>query len=166
MIEILTIGAYGWTEPEFLDALEAAGADVFCDLRRRRGVRGSEYAFVNHQRLEAALTARGIPYRHFLELAPSPELRAGEAARDREARVKKRLRTELSEEFQAGFAAECLAHWDAAAFAAGLAPAARPALFCVEREPAACHRSLVAARLAATLSLPLRHLVPGQGGGE
>ncbi|MCB0149862.1 MAG: hypothetical protein KDE01_19725, partial [Caldilineaceae bacterium] len=34
------------------------------------------------------------------------------------------------------------------------------ALFCVEAEPAACHRSLVAERLAADLGLPVEHLLP------
>jgi hypothetical protein len=34
------------------------------------------------------------------------------------------------------------------------------ALFCVEREPAACHRSLVAARLSRDLGLDVEHLGP------
>jgi len=34
--------------------------DTFCDIRARRGVRGSEYAFANHQRLAARLAERNI----------------------------------------------------------------------------------------------------------
>jgi hypothetical protein len=34
------------------------------------------------------------------------------------------------------------------------------ALLCVEREAEACHRSLVAERLAAEAGVPLRHLTP------
>ena len=34
------------------------------------------------------------------------------------------------------------------------------ALLFVQRDPEACHRSLVADRLAAELGLPVRHLLP------
>jgi hypothetical protein len=34
------------------------------------------------------------------------------------------------------------------------------ALFCVEREPDACHRSLLAERLAADLGVEVVHLLP------
>ncbi len=39
-------------------------------------------------------------------------------------------------------------------------PSTVSALLCVERDPEACHRSLVADRLAAVLGLPVRHLLP------
>jgi uncharacterized protein (DUF488 family) len=159
--EFFTIGVYGFTEDGFFDALRAAGIDTFCDLRRRRGVRGSEYAFVNAARLQQELAARGIAYRHFLELAPSRELREAQAAEDRAARVAKRQRTGLSDGFAAGYREECLAGFDGAAFAAALGPdARRVVLFCVEREPSACHRSLVAERLERDLGAAVTHLVP------
>jgi hypothetical protein len=43
---LLTIGAYGFGPDEFFSALENAGADVFLDIRQRRGLRGSRYAGV------------------------------------------------------------------------------------------------------------------------
>jgi hypothetical protein len=36
----------------------------------------------------------------------------------------------------------------------------RPVLFCVERTPEACHRSLAAERLVQTAGVPVQHLVP------
>ena len=52
---VLTIGAYGFEPEEFFRALEAAGVDVFLDIRQRRGLRGSRYAFANVSRLRAEL---------------------------------------------------------------------------------------------------------------
>lgn len=72
---VLTIGVYGFGRNEFFNALEKAGADVFLDIRQRRGVRGSHYAFANVGRLSAELERRGIAYRHIKELAPDPEIR-------------------------------------------------------------------------------------------
>ncbi len=61
---ILTIGAFGFTEATFFAALVEARVDLLADIRQRRGVRGAEYAFVNHQRLVAGLSAAGIGYRY------------------------------------------------------------------------------------------------------
>ena len=41
-LELLTIGVYGFDPGGFFGALSAAGVDTFCDVRSRRGVRGSE----------------------------------------------------------------------------------------------------------------------------
>jgi hypothetical protein len=60
MIKIVTIGVYGFNEETFFDALQAAGVQVFCDIRWRRGVHGAEYAFVNHKRLVTHLESLGI----------------------------------------------------------------------------------------------------------
>jgi hypothetical protein len=57
---VLTIGVYGFKSDRFFSALENAGADVFLDIRQRRGVRGSRYAFANVGRLSAELERRGI----------------------------------------------------------------------------------------------------------
>jgi uncharacterized protein (DUF488 family) len=159
--EFFTIGVYGFTEDRFFESLRSAEIDTFCDLRRRRGLRGSEYAFANAKRLQAELEKLGIRYRHFLELAPDPELRTAQAAEDRTTHTAKRQRSELSPGFVAGYQESCLAHFDSAAFLADLGPEVkRVVLFCVEREPAACHRSLVAARLQQDLGITVTHLVP------
>jgi hypothetical protein len=159
--EIVTIGVYGWDEASFWAALQAAGVDTFVDIRRRRGVRGAAYAFANAGRLQAGLAALGIRYLHRLDLAPSLETRAAQETADRAAHVVRRQRTALDPAFSERYQRECLASFDSRAFLALLDPGARViALFCVEGEPAACHRSLLAARLASDLSLVVEHLRP------
>jgi uncharacterized protein (DUF488 family) len=158
MVEVLTIGAHGWSATAFFDALVRERVGVFCDLRRRRGVRGAEYAFANSARLQGRLDELGIAYRHRLDLAPSTAIRQAQYAVDESMGVAKRERTQLAPAFAAAYAEECLADFDPVEFLADLAPGPI-CLFCVEREPAACHRSLVAERLAAA-GAPVRHLVP------
>ena len=60
-MKLITIGVYGFDEESFFQALLAAGVDVFCDIRQRRGVRGATYAFANSQRLQRRLAELGIP---------------------------------------------------------------------------------------------------------
>jgi len=158
---IVTIGVYGWVEEDFFRALVDAGVDLFCDLRARRGVRGSTYAWANSERLQARLAELGIRYLHRKELAPSAETRSAQIRADRAARVAKRQRAVLSPAFADAYRRERLEGFDSAAFVAGLGPEAQVVvLFCVEREPAACHRSLVAGRLAADLGIEVVHLLP------
>jgi uncharacterized protein (DUF488 family) len=162
MIErILTIGAYGFDQQSFIDRLTSAGADLFVDIRARRGMRGAAYAFANAARLQESLAAAGIPYTHARELAPSQEVRDAQYAVDAQEKTAKRKRTTLSPTFVEFYRNCCLSSFDTTAFiATHCASARRPVLFCVEREPAACHRSMVAERMAADLSLPVDHLMP------
>jgi uncharacterized protein (DUF488 family) len=159
--KIITLGAYGWDEVRFFSALQRAGVDLFCDLRFRRGVRGREYAFVNSRRLQARLAELGIRYVHFRDLAPSPALRSRQTAADKQAHTRKRQRLALSPEFVAGYQQQCLAEFDSARFAQRLGPDAKAAaLFCVEREAAACHRSLLAERPRKDLGVEVVHVTP------
>lgn len=159
--QLITIGVYGFTEPAFFGALQQAGVDTFCDIRWRRGVRGAEYAFANSGRLQRRLAGLGIRYLHFRVLAPSPALRRRQSETDDALGVGKRKRAVLGETFVAGYQEENLRAFDGRAFLARLGEAARVvALFCVEREPAACHRSLLAARLERDLGLAVTHLTP------
>lgn len=158
--QFFTIGVYGTTEGAFFDALQAAGVDMFCDIRRRRGVRGPEYAFVNSNRLQSALAERSIGYVHLLSLAPTNEVREGQYEVDRQTGTGKRDRSVLSPEFAEAYRDACLADFDAAAFVEQFGEAKRVVLFCVEREAAACHRSLLAERLQRDLSISVVHLVP------
>ncbi len=161
MIKLVTIGVYGYDEAGFFAALEAAHVDTFCDLRRRRAVRGAQYAFANRVRLEARLEALGIRYLHFLGLAPSQTLRARQYAIDKTQHVSKRQRATLGADFIAGYMDECLAQFNSADFLAQLGPEARTvALFCVERDAVACHRSLVAARLHTETGVEVINLAP------
>jgi uncharacterized protein (DUF488 family) len=158
--KIITLGVYGSNEAGFFAALRDASVDTFCDIRARRGVRGSEYAFVNSQRLQAKLAELGIRYLHFKDLAPSEALRKRQYAADKLDRIAKRKRTELSEEFTAGYREEH-GDFDSRKFLEQLGPDARVvALFCVERAASACHRSLLAARLQQDLGVEVVHVTP------
>lgn len=157
--EIVTIGAYGFEHAAFFQALLDAHVDIFCDLRARRGVRGSQYTFANSTRLQQSLQQIGIRYVHCKELAPSAALRAVQTEEDRQAHVAKRARSVLSQRFIQGYEQECLALFDARQFMTQTGKnAAVVCLFCVEHEPDACHRSLVARRLAQELALHVTHI--------
>lgn len=161
--QIVTIGAYGFDADAFFAALQAANVDTFCDIRRRRGVRGAEYAFANSQRLQQRLTELGIRYVYRQELSPSKAIRTAQYAVDKTTKTAKRQRTHLSPAFIAAYEAECLAHLDPNHLLTQLPnDAGVIAFFCVEREPAACHRSLLAHRLAQSLGLDVIHLLPEQ----
>src|SRR5436190_24167163 len=108
MADVLTIGAFGWSEAGFFDALVEARVGLFCDIRRRRGVRGAEYAFVNSARLQGRLEELGIPYVHRLDLAPSEEVRRVQAEVDAGEGIAKRARSALGEAFVAAYTAEHL----------------------------------------------------------
>ena len=149
-VRIFTIGVYGSDCDAFFEALSRARIDVFLDLRRRRAVRGPQYAYANARRLTAELERRGIVYRHVLELAPSRELLALQHAIDaRESGM--RARTALAPEYVRRYTAEVLRPFDFRGLARELEGFRAPVLFCVEREAHACHRSLVAPRLARAL---------------
>jgi uncharacterized protein (DUF488 family) len=157
---LATIGVYGFTAETFLAALRDADVRVLLDVRQRRGVRGSEYAWANAKRLEAALTAAGVECEHRPELAPTTELRHLQYAADAREGVGKRSRAQLAPGYVEGYVSEILDHVDLDALAADLPADGAAALMCVERDPEACHRSLVAARLAERHAVVVEHLRP------
>src|SRR3954452_6164524 len=161
MPAVATIGVYGFTAALFLERLRDADVGLLLDVRQRRGVRGPEYAWANSARLQRMLAEAGIDYRHHKELAPTTELRQLQYREDDRQGVGKRSRKELAGEYRERYLAEIL---DRAALDAVVAelPAGRAAaLLCVERDPEACHRSLIADRLAADHGVQVSHLVPG-----
>jgi len=145
---LATIGVYGFDADAFLRTLRAADVRVVLDVRQRRGVRGREYAWANSARLQAALADAGIGYRHLKELAPTTELRRLQYAADARAGVGKRSRAELAPEYAARYTREILDPAGVDAVVDALPPSGRAALLCVERDPEACHRSLIASRVA------------------
>ena len=160
-VKFVTLGVYGFSADAFFAALQRAGVDTFCDIRWRRGVRGREYAFANSGRLQKRLAELGLRYLHFRELAPTPALRQRQWAADKAEGTTKRKRAALGEVFVTGYREERLAGFDSRKFVEQLGPGARVvALFCVEREPAACHRSLLAAQLQQDLGIEVAHLRP------
>jgi len=160
-MKAITIGVYGYTEEEFFSALQAAGVDTFVDVRQRRGVRGAQYAFVNSQRLQKRLAEMGIRYLHRKDLAPTTAVRDQQKAADKASKTAKRQRTTLGDTFIRAYQQEILADFAPESLVTDLEPDAEVvALFCVEREPAACHRSLVAAKLEQELGWEVVHIKP------
>jgi len=147
--ELATIGVYGFTAETFIGALRAARVRLLLDVRQRRGVRGSEYAWANSKRLQAALDEAGVGYQHLPELAPTTEMRQLQYAADDREGVGKRSREVLAPEYVRRYTGEILDRADLESIGATIAERGPAALLCVEREPRACHRSLVAERLVA-----------------
>lgn len=159
--KIITIGVYGFDENSFFDALCKAKVDTFCDIRSRRGVRGSTYAFANSLRLQERLAELGIRYLYRKDLAPTQGVRDRQAAADKATKTAKRKRTTLGEAFITAYRTECLAAFDPDSLLEDLEEDAQVvALFCVEKAPEACHRSLVAETLAKELKLEVENILP------
>jgi uncharacterized protein (DUF488 family) len=160
-LRLFTIGVYGFSEEEFFGALKNALIDTFCDVRRRRGVRGSTYAFVNSNRLQQKLAETGIRYLYLKQFAPAEFVRDLQRASDKASGVKKRDRPALSEAFVHAYESECLRGMFQQDFLNQLGPGAHNAvLFCVEQRPEACHRSILARHLGSLLGIEPAHLLP------
>ena len=157
---LATIGVYGFTVEEFLRTLREAEVRLVLDVRQRRGVRGPQYAWANSKRLQAALADAGIGYQHHPELAPTTELRQVQYSEDDRLGVGKRSREQLAPEYRERYTREILDRADLDAVVEALPEAGAGALLCVERDPEACHRSLIAERLAANHGVNVTHLRP------
>jgi uncharacterized protein (DUF488 family) len=157
---ILTVGAYGFTPEGFFSALEQAGADLFLDVRQRRGLRGSQYAFANATRLTSELENRGIAYCYERDLAPDSDIRQVQHEADAAAGVTKVRRRELAPLFIETYTARKLEPFDWRRLTTEIANRQAPVVFCVERNPESCHRSLVAARLARLMNRTVLNLTP------
>jgi uncharacterized protein (DUF488 family) len=158
--ELATIGVYGFDRDSFLAALDAAGIRRLLDVRQRRGVRGPEYAWANSLRLQSALADAGIAYQHHRELAPTTELRQLQYREDDRLGVGKRSRSELAPEYVRRYREEILDHVDLTPLAESLSEDRVTALLCVELAPEACHRSLIAERLAMRHGVTVSHIRP------
>ena len=156
----MTIGVYGWDLRSFLGALAGADVRLLLDVRQRRGVRGPQYAWANSARLQSALAGAGVAYQHHKELAPTTELRQLQYAEDARRGEGKRSRTILATEYSTRYTREILDQAPLDALADELPIDGAAALFCVERDPEACHRSIIAGRLAAEHAFAVSHLRP------
>jgi uncharacterized protein (DUF488 family) len=156
----VTIGVYGFDGDSFLHRLRHADVRLLLDVRQRRGVRGPEYAWANSLRLQAALAQARIAYEHHPELAPTTELRRLQYAEDDRRGVGKRTRRELAAEYTRRYSAEILDRADLTPIVSALPSNGTAALLCVERDPEACHRSLIAQRLTARHGVRIEHLRP------
>lgn len=156
----MTIGVYGFDGRGFVRALQEAEVGIVLDVRQRRGVRGSEYAWANAKRLQAALAEAGIGYSHLPELAPTTEMRQLQYEEDARRSEGKRSRTELAPAYVERYTEEVLEPVDLDPIVKFVGNN-RAALLCVERDPEACHRSLIAARLERESGAAVTHLKPG-----
>ncbi len=161
---MVTIGVYGFDVESFLRRLRQADVRLLLDVRQRRGVRGPEYAWANSRRLQAALAEAGIAYEHHPELAPTTELRRLQYAEDDRQGVGKRSRRELAAEYTRRYTTEILDLADLTPIVAALSGGGTVALLCVEADPEACHRSLIAERLAGQHGVTIDHLRPSGSG--
>src|SRR3954468_19413355 len=160
MPELATIGVYGFDQDSFLFALDAAGVRRLLDVRQRRGVRGAQYAWANSRRLQESLADAGIAYEHRRDLAPTTELRQLQYREDERLGVGKRSRSELAPEYVRRYREEILDRVDLDPLAESLSADGVTALLCVELDPEACHRSLIAERLAERHGVAVTHIRP------
>jgi uncharacterized protein (DUF488 family) len=156
---IATIGVYGFDRDSFLQTLADAGVDLVLDVRQRRGVRGSRYAWANARRLQASLAEAGVGYSHLKELAPTTEMRQLQYREDDRLGEGKRSRTALAPEYARLYTDQVLDPVDLEPIVRWVG-ASSGALLCVERDPEACHRSLIAARLERDWGFSVRDLRP------
>ena len=149
-MRVFTIGGYGFDAESFISALQRADVDVLIDIRQRAGMRGAQYAFLNKSRLQESLSLIGKQYHHVSRLAPTTEIRALQKDEDAATGVLKRERTLLSSAFIEAYQSEILANFEEELeqFADSLEGVESMAFFCVEEIPEACHRSIVADRVA------------------
>ncbi len=148
---MFTIGVYESDRETFYEALESVRIDAFLDVRRRRAARGTRYAFANQRRLTSELARRGILYRHVLGLAPDNDTRVIQYEVDARERRPQSQRTALAPAYVERYVSQTLDRFNFAPLVQDLRHVRTPVLFCLERLPEACHRSLVAPRLAQAL---------------
>jgi uncharacterized protein (DUF488 family) len=162
--DVFTIGVYGFSVETFLAELDRAGVRLVLDVRQRRGVRGSEYSWANSQRLQKSVADAGLAYEHHPELAPTTAMRKAQYASDDKRKIARRDRFDLSDDYVRSYTAEVLDQVDLEPVGAEITRRGPAALLCVERVPEACHRSLIAARLADRHGLAVSHLLPPDQG--
>ncbi len=162
MPQIATIGVYEFDAGTFVRALDGAGVTQVIDIRQRRGVRGSEYAWANARRLEALLDDARIAYEHHPELAPDTEMRQLQYREDDRQGVGKRSRVQLSPAYIAEYTHEVLDLVPLEPLVQRLPVHGIGALMCVEATAQACHRSLVAARLADRFGFTVIDIEPAE----
>jgi len=159
-IQFFSIGVYGRSSDDFFNELTENRIDTFVDIRNRRAVRGSKYAFVNSKRLQNHLKFIGINYLHVIELAPTREIREIQKKADAESNVKKRERDNLEMSFIELYKRMILDNFDIKSFIDLLEKmqSKNVVLFCVELNHQACHRSIVTEEIESKTGLKSIHL--------
>jgi hypothetical protein len=115
---------------------------------------------VNSNKLQERLKTLGIKYLHILDLAPTNEIREAQKLADKLNNIKKRERNELGDEFKELYNKEILAKYNLEDLFSRLnnLNSKNIILFCVEKEPCACHRSLISDKLMENYQIQTLHL--------
>lgn len=160
MFNIFTIGVYNSTEDTFFKKLLDNKIDLFCDIRQRRGVRGSQYKYVNSKYLQSKLEELGIAYLYVKELAPTKEIRQKQKDADALNKETKKQRTQLGEVFIREYYSQILDNYNLNDLISQIdsTNAVNVVFFCVEEFASACHRSLVAKELGNILNSKIVNL--------
>ena len=111
-MEIYTMGVYGSSEDSFFKLLIDNEIDAFCDIRQRRGVRGSQYSYVNSNYLQEKLSVMNIRYYYEKLLAPTNEIRQKQKDDDKQKHIDKKQRTELGLVFKSEYIKQILDNYD------------------------------------------------------
>ena len=150
--KIVTLGVYGFTEAGFFAALQRGGRGHVL----RHPLRGAACAGANTPSSTASACKRSSPNSASAictvkELAPSRALRQRQYAADKAERHRQAQARRAERAFRLpGIARNACAHSTAGSLSSNWGRSARVvALFCVERAPAACHRSLAGGTAAA-----------------
>ncbi|HEY1714332.1 MAG TPA: DUF488 domain-containing protein [Solirubrobacteraceae bacterium] len=157
---IATVGVYEFDAASFIATLDGAGVTKILDIRQRRGVRGSQYAWANAQRLQKLLAEARIGYEYHPELAPDTEMRQLQYRDDDRQGVGKRSRVRLAPDYVREYTEQILDLVPLEPLVGQLPVHGLGALLCVEATARACHRSLVAERLAERFGFEVTHLEP------
>ncbi|MCF7809688.1 DUF488 domain-containing protein [bacterium] len=161
--QVFTIGVYGKTEDEFFKLLVDNQIDVFVDIRQRRGVRGALYMFANKLRLVAKLEELRILYLYAKQYAPDKELREIQKRQDKDDKVLKRERAQMSNDFVNEYIKNVIEQNPIVDLIEEIKELSgnqfpRFCLCCVEAEPEACHRSIVAGEIAREMNTDVCNL--------
>jgi uncharacterized protein (DUF488 family) len=142
--DIFTVGYEGLVQDQLLDLLQAAGVAILLDVR---AVPLSRKAGFSKNVLAASLQARGISYIHDRRLG-TPKAGRDAARRGRIAEMERVFKAHMATEPARAGLAEAI----------GVVKRERTCLLCFEREPHACHRSIVAHMIHAETGQGIRHL--------
>ena len=146
---LLTIGYEGCTIRDVLGTLRAAGVGLLIDVR---AVPQSRKPGFSKRQLAATLDEAGIAYVHLQGLGtPKP---GRDAVRAGHPEIMEAI---FREHMTSDRAQADLAH------ARSLAVERRACLLCFERDPACCHRRIVAEMIAGETGQNVAHLAVGAG---
>jgi uncharacterized protein (DUF488 family) len=144
--EVLTVGYEGCTIQDVLTTLAAATVELLVDVRAMP--RSRKPGFSKRQ-LAAGLDERGIPYVH-LQALGTPK-----SGRDAVRAGHPEIMESIFREHMASDHAQA-----ELGQAKAMASESRICLLCFERDPACCHRSIVAEMIAADTGQKVVHLTP------